>query len=350
MNRLRLYDLRISRLPGAIGLCREDIQGIAGFVNSAQLRLLNAKEAGTEGWWGTWAEMAYTVARTSPYLTVGREVARIEGLNVCEQPIALNNQFFEYLRFGNGRLPKTFWPKCSMGIVQGLTRNNVPTFVDLPTTNPQIIQAYATNAADNGKRVLIQGRDINSKTVYSQDGLNTITGEFVTFASPFASTVNQYTAISGIQKDPTEGCVEVHAVDSVTAEDVLLLTMQPGEMTANYRRYYFDSLPQNCCQGLTSGTNVTVTAIVKLDLIPVRFDTDYCLIQNQEAIIAECQSVRYSEQDTETASRKSRERHNEAIGLLNGELNHYLGKQQPATYFAPFGTARLEKRNIGTMV
>jgi hypothetical protein len=106
MQRLRLQDLMESRLPSLLGLCQSNQPEIAAYVNSAQERLVMAIEAREEGWHGTWAEIAFNVSRDAPYITLPREVARLEAINICNVPVFIQNQFFEYLRFGNGRLPK----------------------------------------------------------------------------------------------------------------------------------------------------------------------------------------------------------------------------------------------------
>jgi len=351
-TRLRLYDCRHSRLPTLVGLCAGDIPNIANYVNSAQRRLIYANEAGEEGWNGTFAEIAFTVNRTNPYWTGTRDIARLQGVNVCQVPFEINNQFLEYLRFGNGRLPKTFLT-CPPTIQQVFTRNNVPTFVDL-SNPPQIIEVHAGDAADieAGKRVLIQGTDNNGTTIYTQDGLNQVQGEFVVLESPFVSPSAQFNSITGIQKDVTHGQVRIYQTDPATGEQVLLLTMEPGEETASYRRYYFSNLPSTCCQTSpgTASQNVTVTAIAKLEMIPVVVDTDYCLIQNLEAIIEEAQSVRYSEIDTPAAKQMAQERHLQAIRLLRGEMTHYQGIDDVAVDWAPFGSARLSRLKIGSML
>ncbi len=348
MQRLRLYDLRRGRLPGVVGLCQSDISSVANIVNSAQRRLLMCKEACDEGWWGTWAEIAFNVSRTQPYITLPREVARLQFVDVCDGPIAVNNQFFEYLQFGNGRLPKTR-PCTPIGSqIQGMARNNYPTTTDL-TNGPQILRAYLGNAADAGQRIFYAGQDSNNRTVYTQDFTNRVTGQFVVLDSPFADAPQQWNRITGIQKDVTSGIVEVYQVDPTSGEEILLVTMQPTETTAWYRRYYFDQLPCSCC-GTCPEQTLTVTAIAKLDLIPVRVDTDYLLLQNEEAIIEECQSVRLSEMDTANAKAMAQERHIQAVRLLNGELNHYNGKDQVAVNFAPFGSADLNKVMVGRMI
>jgi hypothetical protein len=154
-------------------------------------------------------------------------------------------------------------------------------------------------------------------------------------------TPQTFTHISGIQKDVTEGIVRIYQHDPTTGDEILLLTMQPSETTAHYRRYYINQLPRGCCPSPnnTDETQVQVTAIAKLDLIPVVTDTDYCLLQNIEAIIEECQAIRYSQMDSPAAKQMSRERHQMAVTLLNGELSHYVGAKDVAVGVFPFGSA-----------
>lgn len=354
MQRLRLYDLRTSRLPSVIGKCAGDITSIAGYVNSAQRRLLYAKEAGDEGWWGTWAEIAFNVSRTDPYWTAPREVARLQAVNICERPYPIQNQFYEYLDFGNGRLPKHFI-HCHPQATEVFTRNTVPTFVDL-SNPPQILRVFWTDPVDidGGTRVLLQGTDQNDTPIWTQDGFNQVQGEFVTAQAPFGSPAALFNTLTGIQKDQTHGQVRVYQVDPTTGAQVLLVTMQPDETTANYRRYFFSNLPATCCFTTTTPVvlpqTLTLTGIVKLELMPVFVDTDYCLIQNLEALIEECSAVRYSEIDTEEAKKMAAERHLQAVRLLMGELAHYLGIDDPAVEFAPFGAAHLSKIKVGSMI
>lgn len=354
MKRLRLYDCRLSRLPTVIGACVSDSQKIADYVNTAQRRLLFAREAGDESWWGTWAEIVFNVSRDKPYFTFGREIARLEAILACDRPIPLYNQFYEYMQFGNGRLPKQFQTCGRPLITQGFTRNQAVTFKDM-TPAPQRLRVYITEAADVGRRILFQGQDNTDTTIYSQDGVNRVLGEFVNFDTPFADAPGLFNRITGIQKDITFGQVQIFQVDPTTGVEVLLLTMEPSEQTAWYRRYYFDELPCGCCPptpvpGTTNCPTVQVSAIVKLELLPVMVDTDYCLIQNLEAIIEEASSVRYSEVDNPQSKQMAAERHTQAVRLLNGELSHYLGLQTPSVNVAPFGTAHLSRQRIGSMM
>ncbi len=352
MTRTRLYDCRMSRLPSAVGLCDSDIRGIASIVNASQRRLLYCKEAGEESWIGTWAEVRFNVSRSAPSVTFDREIARLELVDLCDQPIDVNNAFVEYLRFGNGRMPKQFrncHSRCFTPAVY--TRDNVPIRTEFAAT-PQFIWAYPTDPADNGKRVLMQGADSNGLTIYSQDGLNRVIGQFANLSTPFVAWPMQFSSITGIQKDVTNAPVNIFMVDPTTGAQTLLTSMQPSETTAWYRRYIFTDLPFSCCapNGSVVGSTVSVTAIVKLELVPVVGDTDYCLIGNIEALTEEAMAIRYSTMDSVDSKQLAAIKHRDAVRFLNGELTHYLGKDDPATYIALFGSARLERRGIGTMI
>jgi len=205
------------------------------------------------------------------------------------------------------------------------------------------IRIYTTNSDDAGSRVLIQGTTTADAVIYSQDGTNRVNGEFITLESPFVTSTFQLNTLTGIQKDVTDGDIQIFAVDPDDGEETLLLTMEPSEQTASYRRYYFNSLPFNCCP---NEETVRVSAIAKLEFIPVQVDTDYTLLQNMEAIIEEAQAVRYSRIDSVSAKQMALEKHIQAVRLLNGELTHYLGKDEPAVQFKPFGSARLERVKI----
>lgn len=347
MQRTRLYDLRMSRAAQAVGLCKADLSRIADMANSAQRRLLLDRSAGDEGWWGTWAEMAFSVSTSNPYITTPRDVARLEQVVICNEPVLVHNQFFEYIQLGNGRLPKTCRGDCYKPL-SVLSRNTVPTFADL-SGKPRTIRMYPTDPLDyDNKRVLIQGTDTADVPITSMDGRYQIKGIYSTLGTPFIDTTVEFNSITGIQKDMTYGQVQIFEVDPATGTQNLILIMEPTEQTAWYRRYYLSNLPSKCCGG-TTGT-VEVRAIVKLDLIPATADQDYLLIGNIEALIHEMQAIRYSEMDSADARENESYHHAEAVRLLIGESQHYLGKQDVEVRLNLFGTATLERHKIGTMI
>lgn len=330
-------------------------------VNTAQRRLIYAKEAGDEGWFGSFAEVQFNgLSRSTPYITLCRQIARIQAVNVCNSPMTPHNIYMEYLDFGNGRMPKT--NACltdnNWCVPNVYSRNNAVTFVDLPSAG-MYLRAYTTNNADieAGRRIFFQGTDDTDTVIYSQEGVNQVQGVFATFESPFVQTATKFNSITGIQKDITAGDIQIFAVNATTGDETLLLTMEPGEQVAGYRRYYFHNLPTSCCAGSLPADDcaanpsepLQVKALVKLELVPVVYDTDYLLLHNLEAIIEEAQSIRLSEVDSAAAKQDSAFHHQMAVRLLNAELVHYYGKDSPAVNFAPFGSATLERLNISMM-
>lgn len=353
MQFLRLKDVRTSRIPQAIGRCNSDQAELIEVVNEAQERLIFA--GGEVGWWGSWARMVFNVdSVANPYVTLPRNVARLINLDVCRFPVRIQNEFYEFLEAGIGLQPQI---NCSGAIINNCNaletydRGTFPTMVDLVAGNKRL-RAYATDAGDYTKRVLFQGSDANGSTIYSLDGFDQVLGIYVSLTTPFVDTPLDFSLITGIQKDVTIGPVQIYEVDTVTGTQRLLVTMQPSEEVAAYRRYFLNGLPMNCCTpplAPATTSQVQVTAMAKLEFIPVLADTDYLMIQSLAALKEECQAVRFSEMDDSTSLGQADERHKKAIRLLNGQLRHKLGKEHPAINFAPFGTAKLNYQRIGSL-
>lgn len=344
MQLLRLKDVRQSRIPEAVGVCQADNGKLLEYVNEAQQRLIFA--GGETGWWGSWAKTVFNVdSQVDPSITLPRSIARLINLDVCRRPVRIQNEFYEFLEAGVGLQPST----CSCNAIETYDRGMFPTFSDLVPPNKRL-RFYITDAADVGRRMLVQGTDQNGTTIYSLDGIDQVSGVYVAFTQPFADTPFNITTLTGLQKDFTIGQVKVFEVDMVTGVQRLILTMEPSEEVAGYRRYFLNGLPRNCCDPANTGvTTAQVTAMAKLAFIPVAVDTDYLIIQNLAALKEECQAVRYGEMDVSEAAAQAALRHKKAINLLNGELRHHLGKEMPAINFAPFGTAKLSHQRIGAL-
>lgn len=352
MPRITLAQCAASDIPVIIGACSQDLPAIANAVNRAQERLIFAKESGDEGWHGSWAEMGFNVLRCDPYIALGRYGARLMDVDVCGHPIQVNNQFEEYLRFGNGRMFERCSGRSSCGGAQAYARGMSPTYRDMTPGHTIRIRAISPLDVAGDKRALIQGTDTSDFTISTLDGATRVQGEYLNIVSPFVDTPAPLHSITGIQKDVTNGPIQFWDVDPVTAAERLLLTMEGGEMVAGYPRYYLKGLPLSCCRTITicGQATVQVTALVKLNLVPVIAPSDYLLIQCMEAIIAECQSMRYAMQDLPAAKSMAAAAHKDAIRYLNGELNHYYGSLNPAISVLPFGSAKLENQGIGLLI
>jgi len=344
MQLLRLKDIRQSRIPEAIGACAADNGKLIEIVNEAQERLIFA--GGETGWWGSWFKTAFTVdGRADPYITVPRNIARLINLDVCKRPVRIQNEFYEFLEAGVGLQPS----QCGCNPIETYDRGLFPTFSNMSSNTR--LRFYITNAADVARRVLVQGTDQNGRPIYSLDGVDQVRGLYLDFTQPFVQMPFDLTTLDGLQKDYTVGEVRVFEVDNTTGIQRLILTMEPGEAVAGYRRYFLNGLPQNCCNITDPATTtVQVTAMAKLAFIPVAVDTDYLTIQNLPAMKEACMAVRFGEMDDAMSAGMNGVHSKAAIKLLNGELRHHLGTERPAVNYAPFGTAHLNKQRIGSLI
>lgn len=344
-NRKTFFQFRKSRAPQVLASCANNMIALASYVNEATERLVKA--ASETGWYGTWQRVVFNVDRADPFITFPRHIARVIDLDVCKQPVRVQNEFYEFLEAGIGLQP-TSSCNCASGacnILSTYDRGSFPTFKDLTSTgNPKVLRIYPTSLRDvGGKRVLFQGLDQNGNVIRSLDNGFDILGEYVVLQTPFADTLNQFSRLDAVQKDVTSNDVLLYEVDTVTGAQVLLSRYEASEDNPSYRRYFINGLPNNCCG---TGTTAQVTAMAKMDFIPVVVDQDWLLIGNIPALKLECEAVRYEEMDNPAAQAMAKSKHRQAVKMLNDELNHYEGRTAPIVNFAPFGTAKLELVNI----
>jgi hypothetical protein len=344
-SRPRFYDFRSSLGPAAVGMCATDSASLLAICNEAQERLINDPLAPDEGWFGGWAKMAFTVSRASPTIVTPAEVARIILLDVCRQPVQIHNSFYEYLTYGIGLQPRSCCGANGCQTLAAFERETVTVFTPLLST-PQYLRCYASDPTDVGRSVLLQGKDSNGSVIRFIDPLSNASGlgEKVILDAPFVTSANAFSEVSGIQKQKSFGEVQIYQVDPTSGVETPLVVMAPGEVTAQYRTYYVSGVPSNCCN--TPGGAVQVTAQCKLDFVPAACDSDYLCIQSVPALIDMCMSIRYGRIDTAGAQQLSEAKHLSAIRILNGQLDHLLGRDRPAIQRRLFGSDAMQPIHI----
>lgn len=262
-------------------------------------------------------------------------------MDVPNRPTKIQNGFYEFLDYGIGLQPKTCPTTTCDGPMMAYDRETTATLGTLNST-PQNIRVYPTDSRDVGKTVIIQGADQNGQTVLGTDPATNqpILGEILTLDLPFVTSLNQFSGgfLTGLQKDSTFGPVTFHQVDPSTGNESDLSSMEATETSAAYRRYYINNLPCNTCY--SPGGITQVTAMCKLDYVPVASDPDYLIIPNVPALIAECEAIRYRGMDNLKAQALADKRHNEGAQLLFGQLDHYMGRERPAINVSLFGPRR----------
>lgn len=344
MNRSTLRDLRVQMAAYAqsvgspLGMCVGNTPAIAGLVNIATERLISDPMAPEEGWWGGWAKYVFNVSVANPYIVAPRGVARIIVMDVNTCPVKIQNGFYEFLDYGEGLQPKPCKQNVCNSFTQTYDRESTPILGTLNPT-PQIIRVFPTDPRDVSKTVIVQGTDQNGQTVTSTDPTTnqTILGEILTLDLPFVDTVNNFATITGIQKDSTFGPVTIFQVDPTTGDSNALSAMEPSETAGAYRKYFVGNLP--CRPQCTVGPH-QVTAMCKLEYVPIQSDPDWLGIPCVPALIAECEALRYESMDNVSAQKMAVNKHAKALQLLFGQLQHYLGNERPAISVSLFGERR----------
>lgn len=339
--RSRVLDFRLGRGPESLGQCRNNLPVLCGLINEATTSLLEV--ASESGWWGTWQKIIFQVDPGVPYLTLPRGVSRLINFGICNTAYPIQNQFYNWQEFSAGSIgPSSCSGRCDLR--ESIDDGSYPTMRDLDSdSDPMILRLYPTDQRDVGKRVLIQGVDANGTTLRSLDNGIDVQGIYVTLQTPFVDTDftmggNSLSKLTGIQKDITVSDVRLFQVNTATAEQTALSVFEPSEQVPWYRRYRLAGLPGNCCPGATT---VQVSAIAKLDFIPVSVDQDYLLISNLPALKAACESIRYSEMDSPQAQQMAASKWKQAIRRLNNELASHVGRNTITVNFAPFGNDRM---------
>lgn len=337
----------LSRGPQRLGLCSGDVARVSEYVNEAQQRLINV--AGEDGWYGGWAKLVFNVPRTDPYITLPNEFARAISFNVCRTAIRIQNEFYETLEAGIG-LRTACDGRNGCGPRESYDRATVCTAYDLPPTN-QKLRVYITDPRDVGKRIaFIDAKDQNDVGIYSQDVQYPVNGFFLTFTSPFVTSAMVVTSFATVLKDQTYGDIVLKAVDATTGDETLLARYVPSDTAPQYRRYLLTGLPCGCCVEGEPVRPAQVTCLAKYEFRPARYPTDVLIVGNIPALIEECSSLRHSSMDSPEAVALSLREHQNAVRLLQQETVHYLGEIQPAVNLAQFGTAKLYRQRIGTLM
>lgn len=265
--RLTLANLKAGRTPHVLGVCADDPR-LVQWLNEAQERLMNCGR-----WWGTVQRALFCV--TDNCLTWPREVATIEAAAVCDEPVPIRNMWYEFRSFGNVYTPGEW--RLSGCAVELVDHGMSCTVSDISGTGKKVI-AYATNPDDEGKRILVQGRDENGNWIRTEDSGSVVDGEYITLSVTGTVSTHYFDGgITGIQKDPTDYEVLLYQYD--TSVERLLGRFQPDEVNPMYRRSYVTGATSCCgCDYLK------IEAIVTLQHVPVSGDLDWFILQNETAL------------------------------------------------------------------
>lgn len=340
MPLLDFATLKASEVPATVGVCPDSDQ-FRDYTNKATRLAMNRGD-----FWGTVERMKLCVYDSC--LVWPRYVGTPLAVNICGGHTEVWNHWYHFM-------PLSRFDFCPGGFTFhgiGGCHGNVVTINDgtSPVFNPiacntsRYIRAYPSTQEDVGKTTRIFGVDENGQTIRTQNADSTWTdGVELTLAVPFVSTSFKIREITRIIKQETQGVLRYYQYDD--ENDVLLdlVFLDPSEISPSFRK---SRLPSRWRNGSCSGVR-SVEALVKLEFIPVRHDTDLVQVSNIDALSDLMLSVKYSN-GGDAAMAKDFE--SKGIRELNLELNNKLPNEQTPVEINGFGSATPARHFIGSII
>ena len=214
-------------------------------------------------WKGAVLEVDFPSA--NGYITLPYEFEAVLCLTYDTAPVLAFSQFHQYQINGPGNIDQTRqWPGVLIDLGDGFA-------VQTDITTAGTLRVY-TDAADNGKTILINGLDQNGNPVFAANGS---LGESVVCAAPFVTTTNQFSAVTGIQATPDPTIVMQKGWTLYSNGDAATIgTYWPGQSRPMFRRYQ------------TGQADKTIRMLCQRRFIPVRNESDWVIPGNLGALRA----------------------------------------------------------------
>lgn len=328
MALLTFKNLKDSDVPGKVGVCATT-NTFRDYTNKATRMLMNRGD-----FWGTVERIKLCVYNRC--LVWPRHVGTVLAVNVNGRSMEVWNNWYEFMPLSRGDF-------CDGGFFRsgGTCGGNLnvindgtsPVFSPITCGHDNYVRAYPSTQQDVGKKTRIFGVDENGQVIRTQNAdLSWSDGVELTLAVPFTSTPFKIREVTRITKDETQGVLRYYQYDA--DNDVLLdlVWLEPTELSPMFRK---SKLPNRCCRGSCDGLR-SVEALVKLEFIPVKYDTDLVQISNEDALLNMILSVKYSNSgDKEKADAYEAS----AIRELNLELDSKYPQEQTPVDINPFGSA-----------
>lgn len=266
-----------------------------------------------------------------------RQVRTIEAFAICRSPMPIRPEWFDFIGWPNGNgIP------CETSCGSGLRdRGTACAFDDVLATTaaPRRIAAIADQAADVGKKIMLRYITSAGQKKYTSIGGVIQEGQELTLVAPGppfpgnAAVTSSDVATGGLYhvvKDVTDYPVRLYEYDPTpvvgpASQKKMLAQYEPSETVPIYRRSFVPGFTDMAACADASDdctTNKQITALVKLQHVPVVVDNDPLVIGNLAALKLMVMAILREEQN----------RHDEAIVLegksraeIDGELSSYLG-------------------------
>ena len=344
---LTFANLKASDVPGRIGVCPES-DTFRDYTNKATRMAMNRGN-----FYGTVEKVKVCVYNSC--LVWNRYVGTVLAANLSGHPANLMNHWYEFMPLSAGDFCNGGFGWSGGGCSGNLTIINdgmSPVFNPIACGQPRYIRVFPSTREDLGKTTRIFGIDDNGQIVRTKNAdLTWSDGVELTISigtgQAYVTTPMKFREVTRIIKDETEGVLRYYQWDD-TAESGYDLTdlvwLEPGELSPMYR---MSRLPTRCnCSGGCNGL-MSVDALVKLEFVPVKYDTDLVLISNEDALSDMMMSVKYSNAGDKDMAKDFEAK---AIRELNLELNNKFPNEQTPVEINPFGSALPANHGIGSII
>lgn len=288
---------------------------VAEYVSRAQERLLYKGK-----WVGTYGR--YRVCINQGCLTWPREIETIEMAALCNCPIDVRNEWYEFL--GSG--PGVQGEDCGIAR-QLIDRGDNCAFDDVVGTgNKLAVYCDGTEAA--GAKILLRYYNSSGGKVYTTVSGESVEGEYITLPAGGGYAYSTYEVMPGgfydVVKPATLRTVRIYQYTVVGGALKPLAYYEPDETNPVYRRSLIPGV-SNTCGGEAADDECSVRSIDimgKFRQRPVSKDSDALIIQSPEALRLMVQAIRAEENSNEELSMILEAK---AEKTLREQLGHWIG-------------------------
>lgn len=301
--------------------------------------------------WGTVQLLRFCVYNEC--LVFPRQVGTVLAVNSCRHAINLWNNWFQFARMGG-------WGDIAMAGFRGngfigdrldchgdlnmINPGTTPVYFQIPCGQTRYVRWYPAVRADIGKTMTIFGIDSNGQVVRTKNAQGVWQeGETITATLPFVSTTIQYREIIRVTRDKTNAPTRLfyYNADQNVLNDCAVY--DPPDVNPDFR---FTRIPMAGLNRtvLCANGSRQVSALVKLEFIPVENDNDLVLIGNLDAIALTIQGIRKSDGGDSGGGEADIAR---AVHDMNLELRDKFPQQQTPISIRPAGAVGARRAGIG---
>jgi hypothetical protein len=327
-------------LANVSGVCGSSSQ-FQSYLNKAVRMLM------TRGnFWGTVQLMRFCVY--DECLVWPRQVGTILAANTCGRQINVWNNWFQFAHIGGlGDLIGAGFSLEGLQCRGNLNMENqgtIPVYYQVPCDNAFYVRSYPSVRADMGKTVTIFGIDSNGQVVRTKNASGVWQeGETIANALPYVSTANRYREVTRVVRDKTSAPGRLYYYDSTNDALRDCAVYDPTDTVPDFRFTKIPGLGKSSCCKCANGAR-QVSALVKLQFIPVENDNDLVLIENLDAIGDAIQSIRKSDAGDSAGGEGDIAR---AIHELNLELRNRFPVEHSPISIRPAGAVGAYRARIG---